>query len=492
MKKLLSVLLISLFVVVGFAGCGGSNAKIDNLSTYTINATFDDNTKTLSATQTVDYINNTDVVLDNLQFHLYPNAFRQDATHKPVSYANIPKAYPNGVDYGDIQIVDVVVNKQPTKHQITGQDQNILCVNLLEELYPDDSVQVYIAYQVKLPNIHHRFGYGDNTYNFGNFYPIVCVYEDGFVTKPYNYNGDPFYSDVANYNVKLQFSQEFDIAHSGEKITQSTKDNIKTLSIKANCVRDFAFVLSKKFSTITKQCGDTVVSYYYYNDNNANENLQLAVDSLTTFNKLFGKYPYKTLAVSQTNFVHGGMEYPNLVYISDQITNKQDYQNTIVHEIAHQWWYGLVGSNAFDNPWQDEGLTEFSTILFFENNPQYNINAKDTIKNTLASYMLFIDVYKSVGQTIDSSMNRPLDKYNSEMEYVYMTYVKGMIMFDDIRNTVGDKKFLKAMQYYFKQNCYKNATPQDLVSALNKKCGLDTESLIDSYLTGKVVIGNID
>ena len=74
------------------------------------------------------------------------------------------------------------------------------------------------------------------------------------------------------------------------------------------------------------------------------------------------------------------------------------------------------------------------------------------------------------------------------MEYVYLTYVKGTLMFDEIRNVMGDKKFKKALQYYFNNNCYGIAYPEDLIYAFNKKTSKNMESFINSWLSGKVVL----
>ena len=84
-------------------------------------------------------------------------------------------------------------------------DKDILVVILKEELLPQKSAIVEFEYSLKLPNILHRYGYGDNTINLGNFYLIACVYDEGvgYYSNSYHYNGDPFYSDMANYSVDI-------------------------------------------------------------------------------------------------------------------------------------------------------------------------------------------------------------------------------------------------------------------------------------------------
>ena len=219
--------------------------------------------------------------------------------------------------------------------------------------------------------------------------------------------------------------------------------------------------------------------------------MQVGVDALKTFNRLFGEYPYKTLSIVKTNFVHGGMEYPNLVYISDE-TEGADFQNVIVHEIAHQWWYSVVGSNAFKYPWLDEGLTEYSTVLFYQENLDYGINAEDIIKNSNNSYVTFIDLYEEVLGTVDTSMTRSLNEYSTEPEYVYITYVKGLLLFDNLCELVGRNKFVESLQQYYLNNAFKNVTPLTFIKNLEKVCNRELESYINTWLNGKVVIVNME
>ena len=166
--------------------------------------------------------------------------------------------------------------------------------------------------------------------------------------------------------------------------------------------------------------------------------------------KLFGEYPYTQLSVVKTNFVHGGMEYPNLVYISDVINDYKSYTNVIVHEIAHQWWYSVVGSNEYSHAWLDEGLTEYSTALFYELNPSYEIEIKELMFNAIKIYTYYTQVYSAVYKKLDTTMTRALDEYVNENEYVYISYVKGMLLFDSLRQLVGDEKFFSGLELYFK------------------------------------------
>ena len=346
---------------------------------------------------------------------------------------------------------------------------------------------------MQLPNCLHRFGYGDNTYNFGNFYPIVSIYEQGaFREDNYGANGDPFYSQMSNYDVTITYDDDFILASSGEQLNTTLSNGLKTTTINADAVRDFAFVLSKNFSVISKKTGNTTVYYYYYDDATPEKSLQAGVDAISTFNNLFGEYPYKTYSVVKANFIHGGMEYPNLVYISDSVEDYEDYINVIIHEAAHQWWYNLVGSNACEYAWLDEGLTEFSTLLFYRYNKGYNVNIEDSLNASLSSYLLFSEIYESAYGEFNSTMSRNVNDFSGEMEYVYVTYVKGVLFFDSLEETIGEKNFLKALKHYFKENEFKIATPDDMISSFEIVTKRSLEGFFDSWINGKVILQNYD
>ena len=492
MKKFLVALCVC-FLSGFFVGCQRKEeVNLKSLSkdknNYQISVDYDVKNKQADVLQTVKYVNSTGTILKNVQFHLYPQYFKQGATQNVVSDIKLANAYSNGMSYAKFEIERVLVNGEDVNIVYEGEFDQTLNVELGFNLMPNNSVEILIEYFFELPNCNHRFGYGENTINLCNFYPIASVWENGkFVETAYNSNGDPFYSDMSNYCVDIAVNNEYLVAGSGSIKYEKQVDNKKNVKFEAEMVRDFALVLSNKFQVKEKRCGDTKILYYYFNDSKSDESLQASFDAIKTFSNLFGEYPYKTFSVVQADFVHGGMEYPALVMISGEIDNSDDYKNVIVHETAHQWWYGIVGNDEFDLPWIDEALTEYSTVLFYDYNKDYNFNHKEMINSAKENFSIFISVYEDVLGKIDTSM-RACDEYNTEPEYTYCVYVKGVLMFDSLCQIVGNENFVKSLKYYFDENKFKNVQAEDLIQAFETTCNGKFENFFGSWIKGKVVI----
>ena len=492
LKKLfLCLLILPIFAIIGCHDASINKAS-KNANTYTMDITYNED-YTLNIEEKLEYKNRSETKLENLKFHLYPRSFRQGAKSSVVSALNYSKCYYKGNSYGDINIESVAVKNTEQEINIIGNDEDILCVNFEDGLNPEDTTIINIKFSVILPNINHRFGYGEDTINIANFYPIACVYENGqYDISSYHYNGDPFYSEIANYNITLHVPEQYTIATTGNANIPINDNGINTYHINAPAVRDYAIVLSDKFNIVSGKINNTDVNYYYYKNKYPNESLKASMQSIETFNKLFGKYPYDVINIVETNFVHGGMEYPNLVYISDAVDVQSDYINVIVHEIAHQWWYGLVGNNENQYGWLDEGLTEYSTLLFYEENSEYGVDTQELIKNNINSFATFVEVYKKVFNEADTTMNRSLDKYNNESEYVYIAYVKGMLLFDNLRELLGKEKFIKGLRQYYNDFSFKIATPDGLINSFEKSSKMDLRNFFDSWMNGKVQIIQIN
>ncbi len=484
MKRFLCFLL-SAVCLCAFAVCsvGCKDSKNEGCR-YEINAEYVPETATLNAMMKVEYKNTTDNEISALKFNMYPNAYRESASYKPVSPVYSSAAYYDGKSYGGMEIASVDGAKN---WEVTGEDENILCAYLEQSLYPGDKVTLDIAFLTKLAKINHRTGITQKTVNLGNFFPILCGYANGeFYECVYYSDGDPFFSECASFNVKLTLPKDYTAAATGKVTSEKTLESKKEYTMSANNVRDFAVVISDCFEIAESRRGNVEIKYYYYNDEQPAAHLAAAQEALDYYSSAFGEYPYETYSVVQTGFCYGGMEFPALVMISDALS-EENCAYTIVHETAHQWWYAAVGSNEVENAWQDEGLTEYSAALFFENHPDYGFSREKIVEDALAEYRSYYNVYSQVFGEADTRMTRSLKDYLSEYEYRCIAYDKGAVLFDTLRKSIGDKKFFAGLKHYYSNYKFKTAEPQDLIGCFEKS-GVDVNGFFDSFLSGKAVI----
>ena len=483
MKKIgLTILtVIILLSSVTVFGCNTSKkAEIE----YNIEASLDGNI--LSGKMDLYYTNSCENVIKELKFNLYANAYRDGAKYSPIGVGYISKAYIDGLNYGNIEILSVSENGENREIIIAGNDQNILSVSLKNELYPSDSVCVHIEYRITIAKVISRLGINNKTINLANFYPILCAYDTEFYECNYYSIGDPYYSDVADYKVKFTADSEYVVASSGKFESLKTIGEKSTHTFNMHSTRSFALVLSKEFEYISEVVNGTEIKYYFHTDLTPEKHLECAKKSLILFNEKFGEYPYESYSVVQTPFIQGGMEFPGLVMIADDLEGDA-YLEVIVHETAHQWWQSVVGNNEIEYGFLDEGLAEYSVVLFYENYPEYNLTRENLIKSAEQTYKIFCSVSDKLFGKVNTVMVRGLDTFKSEYEYVNLAYVKPCIMYDYLRKTVGEQNFFKALKRYYDTYKFKNATPYDLVGTF-EKTGTDTNGFFLSFFDGKVII----
>ena len=483
MKKislLLIVFILPIFSV--FTACKTEK----NRSFYEITCELDGNL--LTATEKVEFYNHSENAFSKLKFNLFANAFREGAKYSPISAQYTSKAYYNGLSYGGVEILKVSCeNEKELPFSITGEDCNILEVDLLEEVFPEEKAMVIIEYRVTLANVVSRTGITQKSINLANFYPILCGIEDGaFYECVYYANGDPFFSDVADYVVNFSCDEEYVVASSG-KITKSANKNGKLFNTYViENARSFALTLSKDFECLSQKVEDTEIIYYFYQDDAPEKSLKYAVESMEYFSQTIGDYPYETYSVVQTEFMQGGMEFPALVMISDGL-EPLAYGEVIVHETAHQWWQTVVGNNEIKYGFLDEGLSEYFVVLFYENHPEYGFDRRTLITSSEKTYKTFCSVYDKLFGRVDTSMLRSLNEYSGEYEYVNIAYVKPCVMYDQLRTTIGDERFFKAIKSYYRNYAFTNATPDCLVSEFEKQVK-DVSGFFYSFFEGKAII----
>ena len=483
-KNISVILLVAFIVCTSFCFYGCSSVK-QQRSTYQIDCTFEDNK--ISGTETVNFYNHTENAFSSLKFNLFGNAFREDAKFKPIATEYSSKAYYKGNSYGSTNVLSVKSVGENLEFSIGGDDQNILVVELPEKIYPGESVSVTIDFVTTLANVISRTGINEKTVNLGNFYPILCgIMGESFYECVYYSTGDPFYSDCADYDVSITLDSNYTLASSGKQKSKTNIGDKVRYNYEGENIRSFAVVMSKEFKVQKDSSTGVDIFYYYYDDSEPLTALKTAVQSIEFFSQTFGSYPYSTYSVVQTKFIQGGMEYPALSMISDELEAKA-YSEVIVHETAHQWWLVSVGNNEIEYGFLDEGLAEYSVVVFYENHSEYGLNRNALIKSSEMTYKNFCSIYDKLYNNVNTTMIRSLDEFSSEYEYVNIAYVKPCIMYDNLRSALGEEKFFNSLRSYYKEFQFKNATPDDLIGAF-EKCGLDANGFFQSFFTGKAII----
>lgn len=451
---------------------------------YEIIAEYVPENGTLAGTVKVTFENPTDNALDVLKFQLYPNAYRKGASYIPVAVTDRPRAYYKGESYGEMVISSVNGGKN---WEVMGEDENILYVFLERALFPNEKVVLDIGFITKLATVEHRLGVGKQTVNLGNFFPILCgIKRGGFYETLYYDLGNPFYLDYANYKITLTVPKEYQVLSTGQEIEERTLESKKAHTMYASNVRDFAIVLSKNYRFKEEKIGDQTVTYAYYQDNVPDKTFAMIKEMFVYYEKTFGAYPYSQYTVAETGLCLSGAEYPCLTMMSDAL-NEEEKTETLAHEIAHQWWYAVVGSNAIEEAWQDESLARYASVLFFETHEKYGRKREDTVMGLLKEYRSYYDVYGSVLGRTDTKMKRHLSQYVNDFEYKCLSYHKGVVMWDTLRKSVGDAKFFTALKKYYRDNRYRIATPEDVIAAF-ERVGLDVRGYFESFWEGKNVL----
>lgn len=441
---------------------------------YAIDAEYQSETKTIQATQRITFRNEFEATLDQIYFHIYPNVFKEKDL-APFENSELSFAYPNGFSPGWIEIKGMKEQSRNIDYRVIGDTNTILRATLARPLAPGEETVIEIKFDVQLPNAVGRMGYGDDTVNINNWYPILAVYNElGWHLDPYYPIGDPFYSEVAAYEVKLSIPDDYIVAATGELVKEQQQRGKKIYHLRAENVRDFSIVISRNFLVASGQVDGIEVNSYTLDEYKSKAALQFSIDSIEIFNRLFGKYPYQKLSVVASDFHLGGMEYPNLVMISkDLYQMKEDFplEYVIAHEIAHQWWYGIVGNNQVKEPWLDEALTEYSTLMYFEEKYGEHIKEQIMEKMMKAQYEGFIALEPDKGEGI----LRSLKEFDSSHEYSSIVYSKGALFVEALRSEMGDEAFLKSLREYYSAYQFKNATTKDFFEI----CQSNTEKILD-------------
>ncbi|WHX98651.1 M1 family metallopeptidase [Neobacillus sp. DY30] len=492
MKKVRGKWLAIMFIVltVLLAGCKENNSKEtagtaknvtsevkeDIPTIYDTAITINVDEKTLTGTLKVKSTNNTGKTQDKIYFHVYPNQFREGVDLLGGFWREIIDK--NSVP-GSMEITEVQVNGEKGSFQIKD---TVLEIPLDDNWTKGSTIDLELNFTMRVPKNNGRFSYDENAIWLGNWIPIQAVSDEaGWVTEPYHSIGDPFYSQVGTYNVKVTVPSNYQVTSTGkEEGGVLEQDGSLTYTTSIDNVRDFAMVvMNESYQKLTDQVGKTTVNTWYLaseSNEAAKKNHEAGIKALTYFSKVYGPYPYPEYDIVRTG-MFTAMEFPGLVYLPKNERNEAEI-GSVVHETAHQWWYGMVGNNEVKEPWLDEAVATYSTTRFMlEEYPEHGAGDLELRKHLTQG----TEVHERRGLFIGS----PVDKFTNIGSYSQLVYQKGALMLENLEKVIGKEKMDQLLQNYFKKYQYEIATGSDFISVFSDDLGPEAQEYFENWLTGK-------
>lgn len=434
-------------------------------SYYVIDVTLDfsEDSPRLVGTEHVLYTNTENVPLPEIVLRLYPNlaGFGGQMTVKNVLVDGLPAA------------------------PVSEAGNTALRIPLTQPLAPGRQVEISLSFETPIPT-HNPVGYNifsfsNNTAALASFYPVVAVFDetgwDLTIPPPY---GDATYLDVSLYDVTVTAPAEMAVIASGSQLESSTNpDGSRQMRFVTGPMRDFYVTMRPDYGVVSQVVdGITVNSYYPPGQEPGGRlALQYAVDSMRVFNERFGPYPYAEFDVAATPTTAGGVEYPGVIVVAEGLYASEGgfFQFAIGHEVAHQWWYGLVGNNQVLEPWLDEALTNYSTALYWE-----NVEGESGAKHIVNT--LFVGPYQRARNSgNDRAVIGPVESF-SQGQYSDIVYSKGALFFQALRQEVGDKAYFEIMQRYLNDHKYQQVSAADLFETIEAVTGRNVQPLAETWL----------
>ena len=431
--------------------------------------TLELNDNTLSGKQTVTFTNVYQDGLENAVFHLYANAYAEDATAK--AYNGILPAY------GGIEVTSATVNGNAVQIAV-DESKQYLSVPLSDSSLGSRQT-IELTYDVTVPQSRLRFGRYNDNYLLSSFYPQLAVYKEGtFLTDPFSTIGDPLYSPAAAYSVRFTCPSSLVVA-SGVKLDRKTDEGTSsTYFYSSDNVRDFALAASPDFNVLTDKGGDTELYYFFIDETDSQERFSIVKSAFAAYTDAFGPSGLDVYSVVVAPFDYPGMEFSGIVYVSD--TAGEETAEALLHETAHQWWYNLVGSDPIRNSALDEGLTSFTTLyydLLTGNEEKFNASVADVKK----VYTQYETLQKRRKTGINLRLDGTIYDYTA-YQYTMLMYYKACMLFNNLYELYGKEKFNACLRAYAEEYAHKEATFDDFVSVCNKVLKTDVGGLVNGWI----------
>jgi hypothetical protein len=464
---------------------------------YTIDARLDTDNKSLDATETITYKNLTGQSLTTIPFHLYLNAFRPESTftrethfnggvrdsepensYPPEKLGSITISHIEADGYGDLTSAMRFIAPDDGN----AEDHTVTEITLPHPLAPNDSITFRLAFHDQFPLSVARNGYKRDFIMGGQWYPKPGVFWHGAWNCHQYHATTEFFSDFATFNVTLTLPRRYIVGASGVPTGELINPVVpgqaetKTLSFYAQDIGDFAWAASPNF-TVTdgnylSSLGPVKVHVLALaaHPTAGPRYLDMTQKSLAFFEQHYGPYPYKIITVidPEPDSEIGGMEYPTLVTGETTWFRDPTYitEQTIAHEFGHQYWYGMVATNEFEDAWLDEGINSYTEVravdaIFGRNTSVFKrsyANGGDYELQRLE--YLYLPDYDPV--------TRWAFKFRNADSYGGVTYGKSATLLATLESLIGRDTMDEAMRTYFLRYRFTHPTTEDFLSTIEQ------------------------
>jgi hypothetical protein len=431
--------------------------ELSQASLYTINYVIDEDLYHISGEQSVIYTNTEEVALTEIKFRLFANILG------------------GNMEVSNITVNDEVINP---KYELRN---SVLRLPLKNALQPDESITIKMDFKIEVPeSVDLNYGvqaYYDDVLTLAHAYPMISVYDDeGWNVEIPPQSGDVTYADMSFFIVTVDAPKELVLVGAGRETNVEENGNRQQVRYEAGPVRDFYLAGSPNYQEFIRQVDGVTLRFYTESDfeAGAQEALNFAEQSIKVFNTRYAPYPYTELDFVSTPTLALGIEYPGMIAITEWIMQPEiDYlESTVVHEVAHQWFYNLVGNDQLDEPWLDESMAQFATMQYYED--RYGEEGMLAFRRELKGRWAYTD-------NAEIPVGLPVREYD-DYEYSGIVYGRGALFFIELENEMGSENFDLFMKNYVMNNAFKISTTEKIKLEAEDVCGCDLTELFEEWI----------
>lgn len=464
---------------------------------YAIQVRWHENKQQLIGSQQITWHHPGTVALDAVYLHLYPNAFASSrTTFMRESDGQLRNDKFDDGTYGHISLGRLIDEQGrdllPRLSFIQPDDGNphdhtLAKIRLAEPLHPGEHLTLELSFTVQMPSLFARMGVHERFVMAGQWYPKLAAYElanarerehEGWNLHQYHGNSE-FFADFASYDVQIAVPEDLIVAATGHATSEvRVHEGWHIHHYTAHNVHDFAWAASPDFQLIQKKMTHAHLPstdiHIYLDPQHSHlqeRYLHAATRALAVFSDWYGPYPYCKLSVvvpPSGAGGAGGMEYPMLVtaWAADEPDPGWTLERVLVHEIGHQFWYGLVANNEFEEAWLDESLTSFAEDRAMEEiYGLANEHARQTV---------------SVGNP--APLNWDAWAYQNARHYAENVYLRGKLVLADIEHQIGETQMREVFQNYFAKWRFAHPGTSDFRRALEEVTGESWRSYFAQFV----------